>query len=152
MEMNDTEKIEALRKLFDNIDGHIEELKQGAWWDGFYWTRQKVRDIIDPPKPKWRVAVDKCVKAFPPDPLGDVLMHLSALSAPKADDDTLAWHLANIVAVCEAQVGDGWKADPDDLTANSLPFLIACVADGNWKGLATSSATWLRSLTDGGAS
>jgi hypothetical protein len=32
-----------------------------------------------------------------------------------------------------------------------LWWRIECVADGNWKGLATSSATWLRSLTDGGA-
>ena len=147
--MTDAEKIEALREWANR------PVTDGAQLASLNWYREaqrQVRDIIDPPKPKWRESVDRCVKAFPSDPLGDVLMHLSALSAPKTDDATREWHLAHIVAVCEAQVGDGWKADPDDLTANSLPFLIACVADGNWKGLATSSATWLRSLTDGGAS
>ena len=147
--MTPEEKIEALREWANR------PVTDGAQLASLNWYREaqrQVRDIIDPPKPKWRESVDRCVKAFPSDPLGDVLMHLSALSAPKADDATREWHLAHIVAVCEAQVGDGWKADPDDLTANSLPFLIACVADGNWKGLATSSATWLRSLTDGGAS
>ena len=143
--MTPEEKIEALLEFFDNIDGNIEELKQGAWWDGFYWTRQKVRDIIDPPKPKWRQMADAIGPAEPP--LHIALWHLAEI----ANDRNLRNHLAGIIAVAEAQVGDGWQADPDDLTANSLPFLIACVADGNWKGLATSSATWLRSLTDGGA-
>ena len=146
--MTPEEKIEALRQWVRQND----QPDFGTFATGHLKAVTEVRDIIDPPKPKWRESVDRCVKAFPSDPLGDVLMHLSALSAPKADDATREWHLAHIVAVCEAQVGDGWKADPDDLTANSLPFLIACVADGNWKGLATSSATWLRSLTDGGAS
>ena len=145
--MTPEEKIEALREWARQND----QPDFGTFATGHLKAVTEVRDIIDPPKPKWRESVDRCVKAFPSDPLGDVLMHLSALSAPKADDATREWHLAHIVAVCEAQVGDGWKADPDDLTANSLPFLIACVADGNWKGLATSSATWLRSLTDGGA-
>ena len=56
--MTPEEKIEALREFFDNVDGNIEELKQGAWWDGFYWTRQKVLNITDPPRAKWRKRVD----------------------------------------------------------------------------------------------
>lgn len=147
-EVNDAEKIEALREFFDNVDGHIEELNQGAWWDGFHWTRQKVLDIIDPPKPKWRESVDRCVKAFPSDPLGDVLMHLSALSAPKADDATREWHLANIVAVCEAQVGDGWQADPDRVHPGfwGVAWLLVPLSHEppDWAVVSDRAAAWLR--------
>ena len=118
-----------------------------------------------PPTPKWRESVDRCVKAFPSDPLGDVLMHLSALSAPKADDATREWHLAHIIAVCEAQVGDGWEADPacwsGTVTLHTLIDRLSCdeVDDyytpvgkvTDWQGLGHAAAAWLRSLTDGGA-
>ena len=110
--MTPEERIEALREFFDNVDGHIEELKQGAWWDGFYWTRQKVRDIIDPPKPKWRQMVDESANIpGPAYALSNVLYLLSELCAPSMDAEPA---LARLVAVCEAQVGDGWQADPSD--------------------------------------
>ena len=161
--MTPEEKIEALRKLFDNIDGNIEELKQGAWWDGFHWTRQKVRDIIDPPKPKWREAVDFTARSIftDVDPLADVL---SALSVLAAGDDVVD-SLAHVVAVCEAQAGDGWQADPacwgGTVTLHTLIDRLSCDEEDDyytpvgkvtdWKGLGHAAAAWLRSLTDGGA-
>ena len=144
--MNDAEKIEALREWAN------QPVTDGAQLASLNWYREaqrQVRDIIDPPKPKWREMVDLAVPYLTHvDPLVVVLESLANVANPRKVTEA---NLARIVAICEAQVGDGWQADPDDLTANSLPFLIACVADGNWKGLATSSATWLRSLTDGGA-
>jgi len=155
--MTPEEKIEALRKLFDNIDGNIEELKQGAWWDGFYWTRQKVRDIIDPPKPKWRQMVnEEAEKSLIGTPIGAVLYHLSHVANPSEYD--AAFELANIIAVCEAQVGDGWQADPDEwwgdtVTMHGLLERLACLEYefADWQGLGHAAAAWLRSLTDGGA-
>ena len=160
--MTPEEKIEALRKLFDNIDGNIEELKQGAWWDGFYWTRQKVLAIIDPPKPKWREAVDERVgwAAGTPSPLGSTLRELADLEYGKVDSyaDPTTVCLARIVAIAEAQVGDGWQADPDEwwgdtVTMHGLLERLACLEYefADWQGLGHAAAAWLRSLTDGGA-
>ena len=152
--MTPEEKIEALRKLFDNIDGNIEELKQGAWWDGFYWTRQKVRDIIDPPKPKWRQMVnEEAEKSLIGTPIGAVLYHLSHVANPSEYD--AAFELANIIAVCEAQVGDGWKADPDRVPVGhwGISWLLVTLSQEPpaWHVLGDRAAAWLRSLTDGGA-
>jgi len=155
------EKIEALRKLFDNIDGNIEELKQGAWWDGFYWTRQKVRDIIDPPKPKWRELVDDARSAlldeFKQPPLPTVLSDLAEIADDENDPRDC---LARIVAVAEAQVGDGWQATADPpgsmQTSSGKPHdtwlgtLLFCLADSEgdpmWNYLANAAAAWLRDL------
>ena len=155
--MNDAEKIEALRKLFDNIDGNIIELKQGAWWDGFYWTRQKVRDIIDPPKPKWRELVDsQHADMVSPDlALFNVLHCLRCLSLPEVSDEHTREMLARIVAVCEAQVGDGWQADPERVHPGfwGLAWLLVPLSHEppDWTVVGHRSAAWLRSLTDGGA-
>lgn len=144
--MKNAEKIEALREWAAST--YYDE-SSPTWFAGYACARDEVRNIIDPPKPKWREMVDLAVPYLTHvDPLVVVLESLANVANPRKVTEA---NLARIVAICEAQVGDGWQADPDDLTANSLPFLIACVADGNWKGLATSSATWLRSLTDGGA-
>ena len=148
--MTPEEKIEALRELFDNVDGHIEELRQGAWWDGFYWTRQKVRDIIDPPKPKWRQRVDAIEPGGAP-ALHLVLWHLAEI----ANDRNLKNHLAGIIAVAEAQVGDGWQADPDRVPVGhwGIPWLLVPLSQEppDWAVVGDRSAAWLRSLTDGGA-
>ena len=167
--MTPEEKIEALRKLFDNIDGNIEELKQGAWWDGFYWTRQKVRDIIDPPRAKWREDVDERLgwAAELPSPLGSTLRELADLEYGKVDSyaDPTTVCLARIVAICEQEVGDGWQADPDEwgdtVTMHDLLGRLACLEYDDhamrlgkvtdWQGLGHAAAAWLRSLTDGGA-
>ena len=152
--MTPEEKIEALRKLFDNIDGNIEELKQGAWWDGFYWTRQKVRDIIDPPKPKWRQMVnEEAEKSLIGTPIGAVLYHLSHVANPSEYD--AAFELANIVAVCEKRVDDGWQADPDRVPVGhwGISWLLVPLSQEPpaWHVLGDRAAAWLRSLTDGGA-
>ena len=157
--MTPEEKIEALRKLFDNIDGNIEELKQGAWWDGFYWTRQKVRDIIDPPKPKWREAVDERVgwAAGTPSPLGSTLRELADLEYGKVDSyaDPTTVCLARIIAICEQEVGDGWQADPDRVPVGhwGISWLLVPLSQEPpaWHVLGDRAAAWLRSLTDGGA-
>ena len=146
--MTDAEKIEALRKWAEAAD-------RPSLNDYYLIAVRQVRDIIDPPKPQWRESVDRCVKAFPSDPLGDVLMHLSALSVPKADDATRAWHLANIVAVCEDQVGDGWQADPERVHSGfwGIAWLLVPLSHEppDWTVVGHRSAAWLRSLTDGGA-
>ena len=145
--MNDAEKIEALRKLFDNIDGNIEELKQGAWWDGFYWTRQKVRDIIDPPKPKWRQMVnEEAEKSLIGTPIGAVLYHLSHVANPSEYD--AAFELANIVAVCEKRVDDGWQADPNRVHPGfwGVAWLLVPLSHEppDWAVVGDRSAAWLR--------
>ena len=152
--MNDAEKIEALRKLFDNIDGNIIELKQGAWWDGFYWTRQKVLAIIDPPKPKWRQMVnEEAEKSLIGTPIGAVLYHLSHVANPS--EYGAAFELANIVAVCEAQVGNGWQADPERVHPGfwGVAWLLVPLSHEppDWAVVGDRAAAWLRSLTDGGA-
>ena len=148
--MTPEEKIEALRKLFDNI----EELKQGAWWDGFYWTRQKVRDIIDPPKPKWRQMVnEEAEKSLIGTPIGAVLYHLSHVANPSEYD--AAFELANIVAVCEKRVDDGWQADPNRVHPGfwGVAWLLVPLSHEppDWAVVSDRAAAWLRSLTDGGA-
>ena len=153
--MTPEEKIEALRKLFDNIDGNIEELKQGAWWDGFYWTRQKVLAIIDPPKPKWREMVnEEAEKSLIGTPIGAVLYHLSHVANPSEYD--AAFELANIIAVCEKRwVDDGWQADPDRVPVGhwGISWLLVPLSQETpaWHVLGDRAAAWLRSLTDGGA-
>ena len=153
--MTPEEKIEALREFFDNVDGNIEELKQGAWWDGFYWTRQKVRDIIDPPKPKWRQMVnEEAEKSLIGTPIGAVLYHLSHVANPSEYD--AAFELANIVAVCEKRwVDDGWQADPDRVPVGhwGISWLLVPLSQEPpaWHVLGDRAAAWLRSLTDGGA-
>ena len=164
--MTPEEKIEALRKLFDNIDGNIEELKQGAWWDGFYLTRQKVLAIIDPPKPKWREMVNEARAAlldeFKQPPLPTVLSDLADIADNENDPRD---SLARIIAICEDKVGDGWQADPDEwgdtVTMHDLLGRLACLEYDDhamrlgkvtdWQGLGHVAAAWLRSLTDGGA-
>lgn len=150
--MTPEEKIEALRELFDNIDGNIEELKQGAWWDGFYWTRQKVLDIIDPPKPKWREAVDERLgwAAGTPSPLGSTLRELADLEYDKVDSyaDPTTVCLARIVAVAEAQVGDGWQADPERVHPGfwGVAWLLVPLSHEppDWAVVSDRAAAWLR--------
>lgn len=155
MMMNDEKVITALREwASEPVDYDSDENK---FLDGVAAAKQDVLAIIDPPKPKWRESVDRCVnvKAFPSDPLGDVLMHLSALSAPEADDATREWRLVCIIAICEEQVGDGWQADPDRVPVGhwGIPWLLVPLSQEPpaWHALGNRAAAWLRSLTDGGA-
>lgn len=58
--------------------------------------------------------------------------------------------LARIVAVCEAQVGDGWQAEPTPpCELGDLLFVLAD-ADGNvmWRQIGEAAAAWLRDITE----
>ena len=154
--MTPEEKIEALRKLFDNIDGNIEELKQGAWWDGFYWTRQKVLDIIDPPKPKWRELVDVWAGVVSTNStLADVLGSLSGVARSGPSERATGDRLAQIVAICEKRADDGWQADPERVPTGfwGVAWLLVPLSHEppDWAVVGDRAAAWLRSLTDGGA-
>ena len=160
--MTPEEKIEALREFFDNVDGNIEELKQGAWWDGFYWTRQKVLNITDPPRAKWRKRVDALhPKGVWGSHLGAALYHLSHVANPGHYD--VAEELANVVVVAEVAVGNGWRADPDDLRrglfesseTTGVMFIAEALTNfyepSNWRVAGNRAAAWLRHILDGGA-
>ena len=150
----------------------IETLRRWAKRDRTYWSFEKtagytdaqrqVRDIIDPPKPKWREAVDEKFgwAAGTPSPLGSTLRELADLEYGKVDSyaDPTTLCLARIVAVAEAQVGDGWQADPDDWPdswddpVDVWSLLDAlCDTEDKWQSIGDRAAAWLRSLTDGGA-
>ena len=152
--MTPEEKIEALREWANR------PVTDGAQLASLNWYREaqrQVRDIIDPPKPKWRQMVnEEAEKSLIGTPIGAVLYHLSHVANPSEYD--AAFELANIIAVCEAQVGDGWQADPDEwwgdtVTMHGLLERLACLEYefADWQGLGHAAAAWLRSLTDGGA-
>ena len=155
--MNDTEKIKALREWANKND----EPDFGQWAAGYLKALTEVRDIIDPPKPKWREMVDEAdVPLGHGDPLSEVLFRLSEIAALKVPAKWWS-HLARIIAICEAQVGDGWQADPDlgghrVTLANLMRRLAVYEETGrellvDWQGLGHAAAAWLCSLTGGGA-
>ena len=142
----------------------IETLRRWAKRDRTYWSFEKtagytdaqreVRDIIDPPKPKWREMVnEEAEKSLIGTPIGAVLYHLSHVANPSEYD--AAFELANIIAVCEAQVGDGWQADPERVHPGfwGIAWLLVPLSHEppDWTVVGHRSAAWLRSLTDGGA-
>ena len=163
--MNDAEKIEALREWVRSND----EPDFGQFAAGYLKALTEVRNIIDPPKPKWREAVDERFgwAAGTPSPLGSTLRELADLEYGKVDSyaDPTTVCLARIVAICEQEVGDGWQADPDEwgdtVTMHDLLGRLACLEYDDhamrlgkvtdWQGLGHAAAAWLRSLTDGGA-
>ena len=82
-------------------------------------------------------------------PLGHALLMLSDLTS-YAHDDRARTCLARIVAVCEAQVGDGWQAEPTPpCELGDLLFVLAD-ADGNvmWRQIGEAAAAWLRDITE----
>ena len=156
--MTDAEKIEALREWVRSND----EPDFGQFAAGYLKALTEVRDIIDPPNPKWRQMVDERLgwAAELPSPLGSTLRELADLEYGKVDSyaDPTTLCLARIVAVAEAQVGDGWQADPDDWPdswddpVDVWSLLDAlCDTEDKWQSIGDRAATWLRSLTDGGA-
>ena len=148
--MTPEEKIEALRKWAKPADDYR--------LDGYYQAQCQVRDIIDPPKPKWREMVDALPRYVTGTHLGAVLYHLSHAANP--DYYNVAEELANIVVVCEAQVGDGWRADPDDLrrfqgSETTALFIAEALTTfyepTNWQVAGNRAAAALRELLDGGS-
>ena len=149
--MTPEEKIEALREWAN------QPVTDGAQLASLNWYREaqrQVRDIIDPPKPKWRQMVnEEAEKSLIGTPIGAVLYHLSHVANPS--EYGAAFELANIVAVCEAQVGDGWEADPERVHPGfwGVAWLLVPLSHEppDWTVVGDRSAAWLRSLTDGGA-
>lgn len=156
--MTPEEKIEALREWAAST--YYDE-SSPTWFAGYACARDEVRNIIDPPKPKWREMVD--VDAIATEAISDcrtpLAIVLDCLSRLAHDEPLYAkGALARIVVICEAQVGDGWQADPAawPMTPN-LTTLLVYLTDRNgygeprWHDLGNAASAWLRSLTDGGA-
>lgn len=123
------------------------------------------------PVPRWRALVDeKATWALSVgSPLAAVLAELANVEVERVSGRAAAlWpFLARIVAVCEAQVGDGWKADPGPVNDGvSIPqqltvwmllrsFLetpysgMSTPGTNAWQALANRAAAWLRHLLDG---
>lgn len=150
--MNDSEKIEALREWL-LAERQQNEGADDPWNYGYLVAIDKVLRFIDPPKPKWRQMVDLTARSIftDVDPLADVLSALSVLAA----GDAVAVSLAHVVAMCEAQVGDGWQADPERVHPGfwGVAWLLVPLSHEppDWAVVGHRSAAWLRSLTDGGA-
>ena len=134
-----------------------------------YWMKVWTTEESQPepePVPEWRRLVDR--QADDPldrSPLGEVLACLTDIEGcwheptdqPGPETDSL---LARIVAVCEAQVGDGWRAEPRRsadtglCTAWELLGVLAGNQDGytqprdeDWRCLGDAAAAWLATLT-----
>ena len=110
--------------------------------------------------PKWREMVDDYAPLYGHSyhAMSNVLKSLSFIADPLCSEEDVAHNLARTVALCEAQVGDGWQADPDEwwgdtVTMHGLLERLACLEYefADWQGLGHAAAAWLRSLTDGGA-
>lgn len=155
--MTPEEKIEALREWANKND----EPDFDQWASGYHKAQRQVRDIIDPPKPRWRELVGQAAKVVTDNPLEGVLKNLSVI-AYNPSPEGLEWNLARIVAICEKEVGDGWQADPDSTAYGGAEqdeydvFLLLyplanLTGSFCWERVGDRSAAWLRSLTDGGA-
>lgn len=154
--MTPEEKIEALREWVAN------KLRPdyGTFAIGHLTAVREVRDIIDPPTPQWRKRVDALhPKGVSGSHLGAALYHLSHVANPGHYD--VAEELANVVVVAEVAVGDGWRADPDDLrsfesseTTGAL-FIAEALTNfyepANWQVAGNRAAAALRKLLDGDA-
>jgi hypothetical protein len=145
--MKNAEKIEALRRWAKPADDYR--------LDGYYQAQCQVRDIIDPPRAKWRELVDDARSAlldeFKQPPLPTVLSDLAEIADDENDPRDC---LACIVAICEQEVGDGWQADPDDWPdswddpVDVWSLLDAlCDTEDKWQSIGDRAATWLRSLS-----
>ena len=142
--MTPEEKIEALREWLGNRHSSCRCMICIELLD-------PIRDIIDPPRAKWRQEVDDWV-AEVPYPLGSTLRELADLEYG-AEPTTV--RLARIVAICEQEVGDGWRANPDRVPVGhwGISWLLVTLSHEPpaWRVLGDRAAAWLRSLTDGGA-
>ena len=153
--MTPEEKIEAMREWVRSND----EPDFGQFAAGYLKALTEVRDIIDPPNPKWRQMVDERLgwAAELPSPLGSTLRELADLEYGKVDSyaDPTTVCLARIIAICEQEVGDGWQADPERVHPGfwGVAWLLVPLSHEppDWAVVGDRAAAWLRSLTDGGA-
>lgn len=171
--MTPEEKIEALREWANRPIDYDSDSPR--FLDGLAFAKERVRDIIDPPKPKWRQKVDEwalVVSAVQKgyewagvvstnSTLADVLGTLSGIarSGPSVSERATGDRLAQIVAICEKRVDDGWQADPDsnaygcaEQDEYDVFHLLDPLANLTeplcWKRVGDRAAAWLRSLTD----
>ena len=157
--MTPEEKIEALREW---VQRHRDNYRASEWGDGFAAAVQEIRDIIDPPAPQWRKRVDALhPRGVTGTHLGAALYHLSHVANPGHYD--VAEELANVVVVAEVAVGNGWRADPDDLRrglfesseTTGVMFIAEALTNfyepSNWRVAGNRAAAWLRHILDGGA-
>jgi hypothetical protein len=135
------------------------------------WHQEWVERLVDtatwqdtPEVPQWRALVNDRAgtPALHSDPLARALVALASVQSNAESPDTVKMSLARIIAVCEAQVGDGWQADPDIprvfCTRNNggpctdVECLIGALAihdEGTrWMTLAGRAASWLRALCE----
>lgn len=151
--MTPEQKIEALREWAQR---RLDNYKASAWGDGFTAAVQEIRDIIDPPAPQWRQWVtDQAIETTGAraTALEDILVCLAEIGYSAKGP------LARIIAVCERQVGDGWRADPDlaDLSDDPetvmwlLESLVRYFEPVSYRHTGNRAAYWLRDLCDGGA-
>ena len=109
------------------------EIAAKRWRDA--WRETLDADPEPEPVPEWRRMVDAQAR-----------LHQGE-SNPLGRARTC---LARIVAVCEAQVGDGWQAEPTPpCELGDLLFVLAD-ADGNvmWRQIGEAAAAWLRDITE----
>ena len=157
--MTPEEKIESLREWAQR---HRDNYRASEWGDGFTAAVQEIRDIIDPPAPQWRKRVDALhPRGVTGTHLGAALYHLSHVANPGHYD--VAEELANVVVVAEVAVGNGWRADPDDLRrglfesseTTGVMFIAEALTNfyepSNWRVAGNRAAAWLRHILDGGA-
>ena len=157
--MTPEEKIEALREWAAST--YYDE-SSPTWFAGYACARDEVRDIIDPPTPQWRKRVDALLvdalhpKGVSGSNLGAALYHLSHVANP--DHYDIAEELANVVVVAEVAVGDGWRADPDDLrrfqgSETTALFIAEALTTfyepTNWQVAGNRAAAALRKLLEG---
>ena len=149
--MTPEQKIEQIRAVMAKPQGLLD-------------TRmEEIRAILDPPVPQWRKRVDALhPKGVSGSNLGAALYHLSHVANPSHYD--VAEELANVVVVAEVAVGNGWRADPDDLRrglfesseTTGVMFIAEALTNfyepSNWKVAGNRAAAWLREIiTDGDA-
>ena len=118
-------------------------------------------EIADPaPVPKWRRMVDDESLGASTDQdtaLKQVLVDLTSCIGGSWYRRVLS--LARIVAVCEAQVGAGWQADPAGADATEyeggwMGVILYSLADWQghilWSHVGDAAAAWLKELCDEG--
>lgn len=122
-----------------------------AGWD----AARKVKSI-DPPAPQWRQWVtDQAIEitGARATALEDILVCLAEIGYSAKGP------LARIIAVCERQVGDGWRADPDQAHFSDGPKTVMWLLESlvryfepvSYRHTGNRAAYWLRDLCDGGA-
>ncbi len=110
------------------------------------------------PVPQWRALVDEYAEEDPGESRAELGYALNLLAEIASGEN---WRrpygeLAQLTAIAERQVGDGWKADPDNWDRDWddhvdiwIMLDALCVTEQKWQAVGDRAAAWLRSLLDG---